>query len=308
MLAAFTGGARADTGSLEVAVLDSGIDASHPEFTPGQVVEWRDFVGRDSAPHDDHGHGTAVASRVAGATLGAFPGARLIVGKVLDAQNRLTSWSPLASAIRWATDRGADVINVSIWGTAPQPTNARTISLAVEYARDHDVLVVWIAGNGGTLSYPSTTLVGSSSPQALIVGAATSSGDPAPFSQRDPELTAHGQDVVVAWPNGSFTTGSGTSYAAPWIAGAALRLLADGAPRDPDWLEWVLLHSARDTAASYYDEGYGFVGVDEFRAARAIARGERPLPSLDARDLFHIGTTIPRTAQNASLPAGITPP
>lgn len=304
-------GAAAEDEPVRIALLDTGILPTHSEFRPGQVVAWRDFVNGRPTAYDDHGHGTAVASRAAGRTIGPHPEAELIVAKVLDKDNRLSGWTPTAEAIRWATDQGADVISSSLWATGAQPTSNVALAAAIDYATQRGVTVVWIAGNGGTpaVSTPSTVLPGAASPQVIVVGAADIAGRRAPFSQLDPEILAPGWNVPIAWANGGIYSGSGTSYAAPWVAGAIARLLAEGAPRDPDWIEWALLHSARDDpAVHYHHEGYGFVGGAEAAGAYAIARGEAPMPGADERDAWHAATTAPRAAQSGTLPRGILPP
>jgi serine protease AprX len=304
---------------VKIGILDTGIETTHSQFQAGQVVAWRDYINRIATPYDDHGHGTAVASRAAGSTLGGAPGAQLIIGKVLRSDNLLNSWADVSNGIRWAVDQGAQVVSISIWGTGPQPTNSLSLANAIDYAHQHAVLVVWIAGNGGTVPFvcsfgvpgpvTSTVLVGSSSPQALVVGASNPDGSPACFSQGDPELIAWGANVPIAALGGGITTGSGTSFAAPWVAGAAARLLADGAPQDPDWLEWVLLHQATDRATiPYVKEGYGLLGPTQLDAARAVARGEAPVPGPDARDVEHALWTVPRVAQTAKVPSGVLPP
>lgn len=299
-----------------IAILDTGISPWQPAFRAGQVTAWRDFVAERPAPYDDHGHGTSVASRAAGMTVGAAaPGADLIIAKVLRADNSLSSWSVVQNAIVWAVEEGADVINVSIWGPIPNPTGSFNVAGAINYARERGVLVVWIAGNGGQLQQapapnptPATTLAGASSPQALVVGSAAPNGTPSGFSQRDPELLAGGQDVLIATTTG-YGRGYGTSFAAPWMAGAAARLLAEGAPRDPDWLEWVLLHTAADRAQwNYLDEGYGLFDHAALGRALAVARGEQPMPALDDRDLWHAATTAARVAQTGRMPGALLPP
>lgn len=112
-----------DPPRVRIAVLDSGIDASHPEFGPGQVVAWKDFLQGKPDPYDDHGHGTATASLAAGLNrascgdvpkISFAPGAPLIVGKVLDDRNGLPSRARLAEAVDWAVAQGAGVISLSI--------------------------------------------------------------------------------------------------------------------------------------------------------------------------------------------------
>lgn len=293
---------------VRIAIVDSGILPTHSQFRSGQVVAWRDFVQNRVSPYDDLGHGTAVASRAAGRTLGAYPDADLVVAKILNNEDQ-AAWGNVASAIRWAADQQADVINVSIWSALPSPSShAVNLARAVDYATAQGALVVWIAGNGGLVG-PSTLLPGAASPQVLVVGASNSAGAPASFSQRDPEVLAHGQDVSIAWNDGGVRTGSGTSYAAPWVAGVAARMIAEGAPRDdPDWVKWVLLHSAGDRAQyTYVDEGYGL--VDEAATGRAVAvsRGQAPVPGPDSRDAFHLATASARVAQSGSVPVGALP-
>ncbi len=302
--------ATAEEPAVRIALLDSGILASHVEFSPGQVVAWKDFVNGQPAPYDDQGHGTAVASRAAGRTIGAYPGADLIVGKVLDANN-FAPWSAVAAGIRWAVDEGADVVSISIWNAQPSASHLLSLSPAIGYAADRGVLVVWIAGNGGNVApfQHSTYGPGASSPQVLVVGAADELGRRAPWSQQDPEILGPGWSVPVARLDGHVGEASGTSYAAPWVAGAAARLIADGAPRDPDWLKWVITHSARDTSElTYLTEGYGYFGHAERDNARAIARGEAPMPGFDSRDAPHLATAAARGAQSGMVPLGALPP
>lgn len=304
-------GAATDDEPVLLALLDTGILATHAEFDPGQVVAWRDFVNGLPAPYDDHGHGTAVASRAAGRTIGSAPGTHLIVGKVLDQNNKLQSWTPTADAIRWATDVGADVISISLWSTEAQPTSHVGLASAIDYATQRGVTVLWIAGNGGApvISVPSTVLPGAASPQVIVVGAANDAGKRGPFSQHDPEVLAPGWNVPIAWNHGGVGIGSGTSFAAPWLSGVVVRMLEEGAPRNPDWIEWALLHVAKDDPdVLYHHEGYGFVGAAQAQQAYAIARGDAPMPGPDARDAYHVPTTAARTAQSGTVPRGVAPP
>jgi len=300
-----------------VAIIDSGIDAAHPQFEPGQVVAWKDWVNGLEAPYDDRGHGTAVASRAAGLTFGAYPGAKLAVAKVLSKDDEARV-NDVNAAIRWAADQGATTINVSIWGELPDPYAARTTAAAVHYAREKGALVVWIAGNGGEVEVegdtvpnpvPTVALWGSSSPEALVVGSATTAGKPDQYSQTAPELIARGSGVAIAWPGGYEARGWGTSFAAPFVAGYAARLVAEGAPRDADWLKWVINHTAvDDPGVSYLREGYGFFHDASFTQALAIVRGEAPLPVRDARDADHDRAMLVASVQTGQEPAGTTRP
>ncbi len=316
----------ADPASPVIAIIDSGIDATHSEFAPGQVVAWRDFVNGAATPYDDYqagairGHGTATAARAAGATTGAFPGASLAVAKVTDASGAFVSWSTVADAVRWAVDDGgASLVGISLWAPAPQPAAARALEAAFTHARENGVLIVVMAGNGGELaraagiSAPSpitaSVLTGASSASALVVGAAYADGARAEFSQLDPELLAEGGAVRVAQAGGGFTYASGASYSAPWVAGFAARLLADGAPREIEWLKWVILHTARDDPdVLYAEEGYGFLDANALPGARAVARGIAPIPDADERDTCHAASTAARAAYSGGAPTGLTRP
>jgi hypothetical protein len=252
---------------------------------------------------------------IAGDTLGVAPEAELIIGRIFGGSGGLTSWDILVEAMDWAVERGADVINVSLWSATLQFTNNAMIADAISRARQAGAVTVWIAGNGydsSSAPLPASVFTGSSSPQAIIVGSASSSGVPSTWSRADAEVLAWGEDVTVARadPFQPYATGvEGTSYSAPRIAGAIAQMLADGAPRDPDWLEWVVLHEAIDhPEISYVEEGYGFFGADSLNNARAVAAGTRPVPGADARDAFHIATSAGRTAVTGSAPRGILPP
>lgn len=298
----------------KIAIIDSGINAAHSEFVAGQVVAWKDYVNLRPTPYDDYFHGTAVASRAAGKTIGAAPGAPLIVAKVLDASD-VATYTNMAAAIRWAADQGAAVINMSLWAAGPGVSASLNMGSAVEYATSKGALVVWIAGNGGRITagtpnpYPSTVLPGASAPNALVVGASSPNGSPWSGSQADPEVIAPGHNVPIAWHTGGITTGTGTSFAAPYAAGVIARMVADGAPRDPDWLKWVLLHCASDrTEHTWLDEGYGLLSSAAITCARDVSAGRRAVPGADARDVFHVATAAARAAQTLQMPAGMLPP
>ena len=139
------------TGSAAVviAVADSGIELSHPEFS-GRLLPGYDFVNEDSDPSDDSGHGTHAAGVIAAAmsngqgTTGLAPGALIMPVKVLNASN-LADWADVAAGIVFAADQGADIINLSLGGYA----GSQLLLDAVRYAAGHGVTLVAAAGNLG---------------------------------------------------------------------------------------------------------------------------------------------------------------
>lgn len=139
------------TGSAQivVAVLDTGIDGTHPDLQ-GAIVEGYDVVNRDSDPSDDHGHGTMVAGIIAARSnngiggVGACWNCSLMPVKVIGADGS-GSAADIAEGITWAADHGAQVVNLSFTMSGPDDGVAR----AIEYAQARGAVVVAAAGNSG---------------------------------------------------------------------------------------------------------------------------------------------------------------
>jgi subtilisin family serine protease len=193
---------------LRVAVIDSGIDGGHPEFA-GRIFAARSFVG-GSPRGDQHGHGTFVAGLIAaslnngeGIAGMAFP-AQLLIAKVVR-RDGVVPLEAEARAIRWAVDRGATVINLSLGGIRDplDPTRdsfSRLEASAVEYAIRKGVIVVAAVGNGDHApeqpwryaSYPAAL------PHVLGVSAIARDGSVPAFSNRDPvfnDVAAPGDEL-----------------------------------------------------------------------------------------------------------------
>ncbi|MEV7797326.1 S8 family serine peptidase [Streptomyces sp. NPDC087512] len=272
---------------VKVAVLDTGIDAAHPDFA-GRIGESSDFtVGSGGGAADADGHGTHVASTIAGdgaASGGRFrgvaPDAELLVGKVLnDDGEGQESW--VLQGMEWAAAR-ADVVNMSLGGGPSNGTDP--LSQAVDSLSErYGVLFVASAGNdggSGTVGAPGTA------DAALTVGAVGRDDALAGFSSRGPregghavkpDVTAPGVGIVAARAAGTstgtpagvrYTALSGTSMAAPHVAGAAALL----AQAHPDWdgarLKAALMSSAKPVAGQgAYEQGSGRVDV-----ARAVSQ------------------------------------
>ncbi len=199
--------------ATRVAVIDSGIDGTHPEFA-GRIAAARSFVG-GSARRDRHGHGTFISGLIAaslnngeGISGMAFP-AQLLVAKVV----RPDGVVPLeaeARAIRWAVDQGASVINLSLGGVRDPGDQSRDSfspleAGAVEYAIRKGVLVVAAVGNGDNApeqpwrwaSYPAAL------PHVLGVSAMSRDGSVPSFSNRDPiynDVAAPGEELFSTLP------------------------------------------------------------------------------------------------------------
>lgn len=285
-------GSGYDGKGVKIAVLDSGVDDTHPDLK-GQVTAAKNF-STASGTGDSFGHGTHVASIAAGTGAksggkykGVAPGATILNGKVLDDYGYGDD-SGIIEGMDWAVAQGADIINMSLGGTDTSdidPMEAAVNRLADE----HDVLFAVAAGNNGrgekTVENPGTARA------ALTVGAVDDSDDIADFSssgpgldgQVKPDLTAPGVDITAASAKGSliaqeagenpagYVSIEGTSMATPHVAGAAAILKQ----RHPDWsykdLKGALTASTKPGNFSVFEQGSGRVQVDRALEQTVIA-------------------------------------
>ncbi|WP_067504152.1 S8 family serine peptidase [Actinoplanes sp. TFC3] len=280
---------------VKVAVLDTGVDAAHPDLA-GRISGTANFSSSPDAV-DRFGHGTHVASTVAGSGAasggsrkGVAYGADLLIGKVLGDDG--TGYeSEIIAGMQWAAEQGAKVVNVSLGGEATDGLDP--MSLAVDdLSESTGMLFVIAAGNEGA---DSTVGTPGAAADALTVGAVDRQDQLAPFSSRGPrvgnlglkpEITAPGVDIVAARAAGTsmgepldafYTAASGTSMATPHVAGAAAIL----AQEHPDWsgqrIKEALVSTARTTPGSdVYAQGAGRVDV-----ARAVTQPVTGTPIAD---------------------------
>ncbi|RME86018.1 MAG: peptidase S8, partial [Caldilineae bacterium] len=272
------------TGSSQVtiAILDTGIDLSHPEFA-GRVLAGWDFVNQDSDPSDDHGHGTHVAGIAAAAInngtgiAGIAGNASIMPVKVLD-QNGSGWWSEVAAGIIWAADHGADVINMSLSG----PADSQTARDAIAYANSLGTVVVVAAGNDGTDSprYPAAF------ENVIAVGATTYQGARWTLSNFGPnvDVMAPGATIYSTYgklgqPSGyQFMTG--TSMAAPHVAGLVALMRSANPSLSPTEIRDAIQNTAVDLGDPGYDAFYGYGLVDAYAALSAVAAsGPTPTPT-----------------------------
>ncbi|NED81548.1 S8 family serine peptidase [Streptomyces sp. SID11233] len=258
---------------VTVGVVDTGADATHPDLA-GSIVASKDFTGTGET--DGNGHGTHVASTIAGrggTHPSVAPGASLAIAKVLDAKGQGTDSAVLAG-MEWATkDAGAKIINMSLGGTDTQGTDPLEAAVD-ELSQSTGALFVIAAGNDGRSGNRTVGSPGSAD-AALTVGAVDSTGTLADFSSRGPrigdygvkpEIAAPGVGIIAARATGTalgtpvddlYTALSGTSMATPHVAGSAAVL----AQQHPHWtgrqLKDALTGSASADSYTPFETGAG---------------------------------------------------
>jgi membrane-anchored mycosin MYCP len=219
---------------VRVAVIDSGVDADVPVLR-GRVAAGADFLHHDPDGRQDCiGHGTEVASLIAGRPgrdpgfQGLAPGATIVPVRVSEEEDEQgggtsgdrVSFDDFADAIDWAVDEGrADVINLSlVTGEGNTPVRA-----AVARAIERGVVVVAAAGNHGGPDDPNPTPFPAAYPGVIGVGALTADGVRASYSQHGDyvDVVAAGDKITAALPGGGLKVDSGTSFASQFVAATA---------------------------------------------------------------------------------------
>jgi subtilisin family serine protease len=268
-----------------VAVIDSGVDLTHPDLAGVTVVAPRNETFNTTDVHDDLGHGTHVAGTIfaradnGAGIAGIAPDSALMPIKVLDGDGS-GFFSDVLDAVDWARTHGADIINLSLGGLLT-PDEIALFQPTFSAARAAGILIVAAAGNSGDrlMFYPAGL-------RGVVSVAAVDAGDlAADFStfNRAVDLAAPGVDTLSTIPTALDPSGyerdSGTSMAAPHVAGVAALVLAARPRLGVDELEGVLRASADDLGDPGRDDHYGAGLVDA--AVALTAPVPSPLPDFD---------------------------
>ncbi|HEY2073954.1 MAG TPA: S8 family serine peptidase [Gaiellaceae bacterium] len=253
---------------VEIAVIDTGADVSVPEIAAHHPATYDVRTGTANV-RDSNGHGTFVASIAA-----AFGGdARLLVIEAGSASGAFTDQSE-ATAIRYAIEHGARILNLSIGG----PSTSAIERSAIRFAVAHGALVVTAAGNdygmGNPVEYPAALVqpVGSNGARSKgLVVAAAAEGARAAFSGSGSwiSLAAPGVRVYGALGRGRYGYGSGTSFATAEISGAAALVWAANPSLSAQRVARILEDTASGHGAWTSEIGFGVVDV-----AAAVARAQ----------------------------------
>lgn len=281
------------TGSpnIVIGIVDTGVDLGHPDLA-AKIVGGIDTVNNDFTAQDDQGHGTHVASIAAAqgnngtGMAGVDWNARIMPVKVLNAAGNGSS-SQVAAGITWAVDNGVDILNLSL----SSRNQASIVENAIQYAYAQGVLVIAAAGNsyaeGNPTNYPAaynhviavaavndTDGHASYSSSGTYVDVSAPGGDPSSSSDTDerhwiPGAYWRGAGFSYAWL-------SGTSQAAPHVAGLAGLLLALDPSLTPDELTQIITSQTVDVQSPGWDPFSGYGRIDIAAALAAVIPAARP--------------------------------
>jgi subtilisin family serine protease len=256
-----------------VAVLDTGVNSSHPDLAANMVAGWNSYDNNaDSA--DVNGHGTNVAGVIAMVgnngigSAGVAHRAKIMPVRISDLEG-YGFWSSIARGIYWAADHGAKVVNISYNGIY----RSSTIHTAAQYMRDKGGVVIVAAGND------ATEFDFEDHPSLLAVSATDSTDTITSFSSRGPyvDLSAPGKGIYTTTRSGSYASVSGTSFSAPITAGVAALLYSVNPLLKPADIDRILIETSLDLGEPGRDVNYGHGRV---RADLAVlAAGGNPTPA-----------------------------
>ena len=222
-----------------VGVIDSGIDARHPELA-GSIAATFDATGRADGPHD---HGTAIAGLIVahGRLTGTAPRARLLAVRAFDAANNEAQGTTfnILKGLDWMAVKGARVINMSFAGPSDP-----AIHRGLEGAFRNQIMLVAAAGNAGPKSPP---LFPGADPDVLAVTATDATDRIFAASNRGGYIAvaAPGVDVLVAAPDGSYQVSSGTSFSAAEVSGIAALMIQKHPDLTPQAVRVILMSTAK---------------------------------------------------------------
>lgn len=261
-----------------VGVIDTGVDENHPDLAD-RIIAQRDFVGE--GPSDFNGHGTHVAGIIAGSGAasggkykGIAHGANLLIAKALGADG-VGLTSQIMAAMEWLVSQGVRIMNLSL-GLEGPTDGTDPLSLAIDAAYSFGCLVVVAAGNSGPA--PGSIGVPAGARRALAVGAVDRQGGVYNLSSRGPTVdgrskpdlaapgtgiisccSAHSPDPVI---DRHYTAATGTSMAAPHVAGAAALILEANPNMPVNELAGALLNTAPLESSDPNEVGRGLLMID----------------------------------------------
>ena len=250
-----------------VAVIDSGVRASHPDLV-GKVLVGYDFVANDNDANDENGHGTGVAGTLSPRSnnqigvCGVAWANPILPVRVLDA-NGSGNYSAIANGIIYAADRGAKVINLSLGGTS----SSRALQDAINYAWNKQCVIVAAAGNNGSnvAFYPAACT-------NVVAVSATNASDTRPTWSNFGsyvDVSAPGVDILSVYGTDQYAAWNGTSFSSPVASGVVALMAAANSTLTNVLLVDLLIKNSDDVGALGKDVYYGSGRVNANRAVTA---------------------------------------
>ena len=253
-----------------IAILDTGVDASHPDLQAKLVAGWN-IYNNNSDTSDVYGHGTVVAGTAAAASNNAQGVASVawdcpIMPVRISALDGTATYSAMASGLTWSADHGARVANLSYMASG-----SATVTSAASYFQKKGGVVVSAAGNQGIFDATADN------PNILTVSATDANDVLAVWSNtgNNIDLAAPGA-VYTTYRGGTYGSTSGTSVSAPIVAGAAALVLSANPALSGSQVRDILQQSADDLGAAGWDSSYGWGRVN---VARAVSMAASPSTS-----------------------------
>jgi type VII secretion-associated serine protease mycosin len=295
----------ANGAGVTVAVIDSGVDARHPDLV-GQVLPGLDLVDTKGDGDDLVGHGTTVAAIIAGrgddnvGVIGIAPKARILPVRVLDEENRYDDAVVVAKGVRWAVDNGARVINLSLGGNG----TSAALAAALDYAFAKDVVVVACTGNTSASSDPEVWYP-AREPGVIAVAGMERDGRRlwgGSITGKETVVTAPATDLVGARAGGEYWRVQGTSFAAPMVSGTAALIRSRWPTMPAGEVINRIIRTAKDLGTAGRDATFGFGMVDPTGAltAEVPAIYDNPLDTSPSPGIAKFGSApAPGQAQSA---------
>jgi thermitase len=281
---------------VTIAVLDTGVDASHPDLSSKLVAGWN-FYDSTSNTSDVHGHGTGVAGAAAAATNNATGvaavagGAKIMPIRISDASG-VGYWSMIAQGINWAADRGARVINISY----DQLLLSSSVLSAAQSAKNKGALVIVAAGNRAKdeAFTPSTALI----PVSAVdrADAMTSWSSWGKFVA----VSAPGLDIWSTTKGGGYGAWWGTSVASPVTAGVVALMMAANPALSSTQVESLLFSTAVDLGAAGRDSYFGYGRVNASAAVQAALNTKATLTDTQAPTASIASPTLSSTVSGVA--------
>ncbi|MFH0860878.1 MAG: S8 family serine peptidase [Candidatus Altiarchaeota archaeon] len=267
--------------NITVAVIDTGINYSHPDLggclgAGCRVRGGYDFYDNDNDPNDEHGHGTHCAGIIGanGTLIGVAPEVQFLAYKVCNPAGSVCTDSAIIASIDHALANGADIISMSLGGKILPNDGSGATEFIIDQAVNLGVVAVSVAGNSGPgqsciqapgMSKKIITVGGSydsDTPNIADDGMMSMScRGPSAFGRLDPEIVAPGQGIVSLALGSGTAPNTGTSMSAPHVSGAAALLLEHNNTLTPVQVRSLLMHSASNFSGHVFDRGAGLLNI-----------------------------------------------